>query len=389
MKLLRTWIVIYLAFSSMLIHVAILCLYLQQPALFYQFLDKWPYGRSAISQQPANIKAEINEDQQIQQEIALNFQPWQAAIAKESLTSIWLDNQFYPDLPSALRQLKDNSHLKLPSGVYQTAITVRHHNVTIEGIGHVVFEREAVAGKGFILAQGDNLTIRNIECRYIQVPSKNGACVRLEGRGLTLDHVYFHSSETGLLETAKQHGYIVIENSRFEQLGKAGQAHAMYLNNANLHFRRSMVLASKDQGHGIKSRGAVTVIEDSVLAGFSSNDSRLVDISNGGKLTITGSILQQGQYSVNHQAIGYGLEGMKHADNSVHISDNVIILERHGSNLLYKAADKAPTPTIFRNVIVGADSSDENNFHFKTRAQAGWPAAPMLPALLCQSGQKC
>ena len=100
-------------------------------------------------------------------------------------------------------------------------------------------------------------------------------------------------------------------------------------------------------------------------------------------------MLQQGPYSANHQAIGYGLEGLAHSDNAVIVSDNVFILERRGSNLLYKAVDGSPAAQISRNMIVGADSTDEANYHFNDREKAGMPPYPWLPALLCNAGQKC
>ncbi|MBU1308864.1 MAG: hypothetical protein KKE30_04945 [Gammaproteobacteria bacterium] len=338
----------------------------------------------------ADAPALLPSTEQIHADIAAVFTPWQADNKSyPARYGVWVNNQPFDSLPLAVAALNHGDTLHIGSGVYDNAFKISKNDITIIGYGHVVFEKGSVNGKGFILATGNNLTVHNIECRYISVPSKNGACIRLEGLGLTLNKVYFHSSEEGILETASKPGNVYITNSRFELLGKAGQAHAMYLNKANLFFSNSIVVASKDQGHGIKSRGAVTVIENSILASLSAQDSRLVDISNGGKLSIKGSVLQQGPFSANHQAIGYGLEGIKHSENAVSISDNVFILERQGSNLLYKAHDAAPPAQIINNMIVGADSSDNDNFHFANRQKAGLAAYPLLPALLCDSGQKC
>mgnify|MGYP005839628527 CR=1 FL=1 len=326
----------------------------------------------------------------IRADIAKVFTPWQPDASRyPARQGIWLNNQPVDNLVQAAALLEHGDTLHIGSGTYDSAFKITKNDITIIGYGHVVFEKGNVNGKGFILAAGDNLTVQNIECRYISVPSQNGACIRLEGSGLTLDNVYFHSSEEGILETANKPGNIYISNSRFELLGKAGQAHAMYLNSANLYITKSMVLASKDQGHGIKSRGAITVIENSILAGFNAQDSRLIDIPNGGQLTIKNTVLQQGAYSANHQAIGYGLEGMKYSDNAVNVHDNVFILERQGSNLLYKAAQDSPQPEINNNMIIGADSTDKANYHFKNREKAGLAPYPWLPALLCESGQKC
>lgn len=381
------WLLYYFAAAGMAIHLLLLLVVakdrtvlplLQEKAIRFVFGNK------------ATAAAALPTPEQIRADIALVFSPWQPDFAQyPARQGIWLNNRPVDSLAQAVAGLDHGDTIHVGSGTYNRAFVVDKNDVTIIGYGHVIFEKGAVNGKGFIQATGDNLTLHNIECRYIKVPSKNGACIRLEGSGLSLDNVYFHSSEEGILETANTPGNIYISNSRFELLGKAGQAHAMYLNSANLYVTKSMVLASKDQGHGIKSRGAVTVIESSILAGFSAQDSRLIDIPNGGRLTIKNTVLQQGPYSANHQAIGYGLEGMKYSDNSVTLQDSVFILERQGSNLLYKAAEDSPAPQISGNMIIGADNTDRLNYHFDSREEAGLAPYPWLPALLCDNGQKC
>lgn len=378
----------YFAAAGLAGHVLLLVVEVKDPTLRPLLQEKalhFLFGvQSAAAEQKPPGTAEVKAD------IARAFTPWQPNDKRyPPRQGVWRNGEQYASLTEAVKALQHGDTLHLGAGIYNTAFRVNKNDITITGYGHVVLEKGTVNGKGFILATGTNLTVNNLECRQISVPSKNGACIRLEGAGLTLDNVYFHSSEEGILETAKTVGNIYIANSRFELLGKAGRAHALYLNSANLYFNSSMVLAPRGQGHGIKSRGAVTVIENSIIAGLSSQDSRLVDISNGGKLTITGSVLQQGPFSANHQAIGYGLEGIKHKENAVNISDNVFILERHGSNVLYKAHDTAPPARIVSNMIVGADNSDSDNFHFDSRKKAGLAKYPLLPALLCDSGQKC
>ena len=376
----------YFAAAGLAGHIMLLIIQLKDPQLRPVLQEKALHFLFGWQRQVEQLP----DTAQIKADIAKVFKPWQPD-DKRFLPrqGVWRNAQQYASLAEAAAALEHGDSLHIGAGIYTDALRISKNDVTITGYGHVVLEKANVNGKGFILATGNNLSVQNLECRYITVPSKNGACIRLEGAGLTLDNVYFHSSEEGILETASTVGNIYIVNSRFELLGKAGQAHAMYLNKANLYLSNSVILAATDEGHGVKSRGAITVIEDSIIASLNAQDSRLVDIANGGKLTIKGSVLQQGPYSANHQAIGYGLEGLAHSDNAVIVSDNVFILERRGSNLLYKAADGSPTAQISRNMIVGADSTDEANYHFNDREKAGMPPYPWLPALLCNAGQKC
>src|SRR5690606_27406697 len=124
--------------------------------------------------------------------------------------------------------LEDGDVLRIAAGVYNEAIVIRASNVVVEGEGLVVLEGKAAGGKAAIVNKGNFNQIRNIECRQIAVPDRNGACVRHEGKNLKLYHVYFHDSEQGILAGNKS-GMVIIENSRFQNLGKAGRAHAIYI----------------------------------------------------------------------------------------------------------------------------------------------------------------
>ena len=76
-------------------------------------------------------------------------------------------------------------------------------------------------------------------------------------------------------------------------------------------IRRSEILSSKGQGHEVKSGGYVTLIEDSVIASMDGVDSRLIDVTQGGRLTIRRSVLEEGRASANSDMIGYALEGFR------------------------------------------------------------------------------
>ena len=375
-KILLRLLQLYLIAVALMLHAALLYLYSFQPAMFWRGADLLQLNDSA-----ALVPEVSAEDDVIQAELTAIAGIWQPDVTTV-LEGIWLDGQRYASLAAAAKQLKDGSHLRLGAGVYDTALNIRQHDVIVEGVGHVVFERAISDGKGAIVARGDNLTVKNIECRHIAVPSLNGACVRLEGRGLTLEHVYFHSSETGLLETARQHGHVVIRNSRFENLAAGARAHSIYLNSASLHFVDSVILANRHQ-HSLKSRGPLTLIERSIIASLSAQNSRLIDLSNGGELFVTESILQQGANAVNNQAIGFGLEGIHHPGNGITLRDNVILLERRQSNVLLHLGNSSPQLDIQGNVIIGAKDSYPDNRQLADRHSAAMPDAPALPDILC------
>ena len=300
----------------------------------------------------------------------------------------------FSDISTAVSALKTGDELFIAAGTYNTPLTISKNDITITGIGHVVLQRGVTAGKGFILSKGNNLTINNIECRDIAVRDGNGACVRQEGVNLTLRHVFFHSSQEGVLETSRKAGVIKIVNSRFERLGFNGQAHGIYTNKASLYIEQSLFIAAKSQGHAIKVRGKKLTVENSIIVSLSSDDSRLIDMPNGGELLVVNSLLGQGPNSVNGQLIGYGLEGMSHQRNTINLIDNVIYLERLGSNymLALPKDNSLITLTQNNNMIIGEDSShftDAANTYFSDRAELGLPLYPKLPKSFCDSWCYC
>ena len=210
-------------------------------------------------------------------------------------------------------------------GEYREAAIVRQSGVTIRAEPGAHMMGYAAEGKAALVIKGNNTVIEGLECSGISVSDRNGACIRLEGRNLTLRNVYFHDSEQGVLGGG---GVILIEDSKFERLGREGQAHGLYVWGDEVIFRRSEVLASKSEGHEIKSRAKRTIIEGSVIASLDGDDSRLIDISNGGEVIIRGNVLQQGPESVNNEMIGLGFEGLRYENNAVLIEANIILVDR-------------------------------------------------------------
>jgi len=161
--------------------------------------------------------------------------------------------------------------------------------------------------------------------------------------------VHFFDSENGIL-TSKNTGVILIEDSRFENLGKGGQAHGVYIHSGELIIRRSVFISSKDEGHEIKSRAARTIIEDSVVASLGGRDSFLIDIPDGGEAIIRRNLLQEGPASANYHAVAFAAEGDKYENSHITIEDNVILMDRRYSIIVLT---KGHVANFERNVVIG------------------------------------
>jgi len=294
-----------------------------------------------------------------------------------------IGERLFPSPAAALAALKPGETLDIGAGVYTSPWEIRVPRVAIVGQGHVVFERGAAQGKGNMVIAADNVLVRNIECRLIRVPDENGACIRLEGNNLTVEHVYFHDSEEGILAGAAADGRVEIRDSRFEHLGKGGQAHGVYVGGRELVISDSLFLASQGEGHEIKSRAAKTTIVRSVIASMNGVDSRLIDVPNGGELTVTDSVLLKGPNSASSDAIGFALEVGPgyHPVDRVIVHNNLILLDRYLPSRLLRLRDQKIATQVSGNVIVSRYRTDydRTNTVFRSRQAAGLPDYPALP----------
>lgn len=287
-------------------------------------------------------------------------------------------------LAAAFAAARGGEVLVVSPGEYDEAAVLAADTVTVRAEPGAHVQGRALQGKAALVITGDDTVIEGLECSGIAVPDRNGACVRLEGRNLTLRGVYFHDSEQGLL-AGRDSGHVVIEDSRFERLGTGGQAHAIYMGggpNTALIVRRTHVLRTKGDGHGVKSRAATTVIEDSVIASLNGRDSRLIDLPEGGQNVVRGNVLQNGPNSSNSDMIGIGLElKAEVADAAAHrssVTGNIMILDRAHNTPVH--ARYVPEVEFLSNAIVGGPrrAGADGNYWFRNRAAAGLPELPGL-----------
>lgn len=287
----------------------------------------------------------------------------------------------YYSIQQAFNAVPEGGVIRMGPGTYTKGGTLKQSNVLMLADPDAVIEGGAVGGKAALVIQGNNTTIEGLTCRGVAVRDRNGACVRHEGSNLTLRNVTFTDSENGILAGSNP-GRIIIEDSRFLRNGKAGRAHAIYVNGGELIIRRTIILGTKDQGHSIKSRADVTIIESSLVASGDGNDSRLIDLPNGGRATVQDCLLIQGPNSVNWSLFSFGVEGKLKATNTLRIEKNMIINDRQGGAEFIQANQSLAPAIIKNNVVIGNIKHDwpgRQNLYLSSREEAGLPSAPEIP----------
>jgi len=281
----------------------------------------------------------------------------------------------------AFQKAQDEDVINIAKGNYQASAVLKANHVTVMAEPGAVVAGSAAKGKAALVISGDGTKIFNLECHSISVSDGNGACIRLEAASLFLKNVYFHDSQQGLLSSPKSE-LIEIVGSKFERLGFGGRAHGIYVTGGKtrLLIKDSSFISSVGEGHEIKSRGSYVLIEQCLIASLDEEDSRLIDMSNGGELIIRNSVLQEGFHSSNSDLIGVGLEGVKHEVNKVTLENNVILVDRRPAYLLHYR-NKDIEVSAKQNIIVGLKNVNLPgiNLVFESRKELGMEEYPYIP----------
>lgn len=301
------------------------------------------------------------------------------------------------ELQAAIAAAQPGDTIVLAPGIFEQGAVINVDRVVLRGEPGAHLKGHPVQGKAALVIAGAKVVVDGIECSNIQVPDRNGACIRAEGDDLTVKNVWFHDNEQGIL-SGPAGGTLLVENSRLERNGRDGYAHGIYIGRAveTFIFRGNEVLSTGSEGHGVKSRARQTIIENNVIAGLDGDDSRAIDIPNGGDVVIRNNILEKGPNSANSQMIGLSLEGDPHPSNTAIIERNLILFDMNVSGVagaLDEYVDVVPDRgtvilsqppamvTLRDNVIVGAreigvEAQAGANRTFKSRRAAGLPKFP-------------
>ncbi len=311
----------------------------------------------------------------------------------------------FTDLAAAAAAATSGAEIVLAPGIYEQGAVLAADGLILRGEPGAHLKGHPIQGKAALVVTGNKVVIDGIERSGIEVPDENGACIRIEGHDLTVRNVHFHDNQQGIL-SGPGGGTVLVENSRFERNGYGGYAHGLYIGATvqEFIFRNNLVLSTKSEGHGVKSRALKSVIEGNIIASLEGDDSRAIDLPNGGEAVIRRNLLEKGPQSANAQMIGIALEEPLHPENKVIIEQNLILFDPPQSELarlLSAVVDlepargtlvlsRSPGEVLLRdNVIVGAKElgvpAPENaNTQFNTRKAAGLPAYPEVARSLVE-----
>jgi hypothetical protein len=243
--------------------------------------------------------------------------------------------QTFASVSDAITNSNDGDVIDLSAGTYIEDFPKITHSLTIQGIGglaHLMTPGQPLNGQAILVQDAPNLTLNDLELSGATVPDNNGAGVRLEtGTNLTITNSWIHNNQNGVLTGAIPGATVAIDHSEINNNGDgSGFTHDLYIGVIAVFAVTNDYIHDALGGHEIKSRAALTVIDNNRIQDGSTANSYSIDLPNGGITMIDGNVIEKGQNSVNQNIIHYGGEISPVGPSSLTIENNTVIDDRSG-----------------------------------------------------------
>ena len=196
------------------------------------------------------------------------------------------------DRPSAaIRAAQPGDQVLIDPGEYYDCASWSTPGLTIAGRGPgVVLTDTACQGKAILVVGGPGTTVRALTLARARVPDGNGAGIRLEAPGLTLDGVTFTNDQVGLLSGAAG-GAILVTGCRFEGGGIGGDRPTY----AILAGSADQLLVRGSSFTGVQGGAVASSATETMLVGNDiTQPGTLPAVTASGRLTLVGNVFDVG-----------------------------------------------------------------------------------------------
>jgi hypothetical protein len=261
------------------------------------------------------------------------------------------------ETPSAAAEVAgDGDTVLIDAGDYVGDVaTWTQDDLTLRGVdgrAHLDAGGLSAQGKAIWVIAGDRTTVDRIEFSGATVPDQNGAGIRQEGTGLTVDRSWFHDNENGILTGTDAESDIVIRRSRFFRNGAGdGFSHNIYIGAVGSFTISGSYLWGADAGHELKSRAAQNTIVGNLIDDRDATAAYSVDLPNGGTSLIAGNVIIQGPNSQNSNVVSYGAEGFTTSSHELWVVNNTFVNQRTSGTFVRLA--EGTIGSLRNNLLVG------------------------------------
>jgi hypothetical protein len=275
----------------------------------------------------------------------------------------------YQTIAQAAAVAQNGDTIQIQAGTYTSQEAVfRQNNLTIEGVGGMaVFNDSGYALqnlKGIFDIQGNNVTVKNIECDYAHDTvntDDNWAGIRGEGNTLTIENCTFLHNDDGILinndpNFTTDNDNLMVASCEFGYNGFGdGQSHNMYIGEISSFTLEYSYSHDANQGHLVKSRALNTyLLYNYLVDGPTGGGSSEVDIPYGGDAYLVGNIIEKDAGAANHNFVTFDLEnGPSTYAQQLYAVNNTFVNDYGGGTYVVGNSGNPPTTLLENNIFAG------------------------------------
>lgn len=267
-------------------------------------------------------------------------------------------------LADAVRKAVDGDTIELLPGEYPGGLVIEKRQLTLRGLGPqpllVKGQGKLPPERGLWTVRGGVVTIENLEFRGARATDGSGAGVRHEGGKLTLRQCQFFDNEHGVLSTNDEAAELRIESSVIGMAPRVagGLYHLLNIGRIGKLTISGSRVQQGFEGHMIKTRARDNEITYNFIHdGQRGGASHAIDVAGGGVAYIVGNVIGRGADGQSLALVKYGAEGRIWDKNELILAHNTLM--NHGwlpAWFLRIARDSLPNdvPVLaINNLIVG------------------------------------
>lgn len=264
-------------------------------------------------------------------------------------------------IPSAAaRSAHDGDRVEIAAGTYFDCAIWTANNLVIEGIGEgAVMTDKPCEGKASFIVRGNGMTIRNMSFTRIRVPDRNGAGIRIEGVGLTVEHSRFINNQVGLLVQDAPTDVVRVEDCDFFANGLSDSAYGT----ADLLVGRVALLrvagsrVSDGRGGAVLSSAAfrTELAGNRIKTGGTMAPSYALGALTGGELLMDDNVLTLGATGAPRQAAVLAAQDGWMPTGALVLRRTQLINETGAPAVLLRNWGNA-TPVLAANIVQAGDT---------------------------------
>lgn len=267
-------------------------------------------------------------------------------------------------LAEAARLAVHGSRIEVDAGDYRRDTAVwPQHRLQLQAVGgrvRLLADGAAAQGKGIFVILGDGVSVEGFDFVGAQVPSLNGAGIRLQSGSLRVRDCRFLDNESGILTGNDPATELDVEASEFGHQRRAdGYNHHLYAGTiARLRVERSYFHHAAG-GHLLKSRAAINqIVDNRLIDGDGGQASYELEFPNGGQATVEGNVIAQSSTTENPVMVSFGVEGYRSGPQSLRLLHNTLVNPLTGAAPWVRVSPANPPGavqlTMLHNLWVGA-----------------------------------